>query len=1681
METSTFNAGPAANRISSGPVELTATKIREMMANAQKTIAERKVQLGLGETHTANGLSFPPGAIPDAETFDKMRRAAQLQAQIAARLNSGILSSYISSETDSRKSKEVPNVIFDEEGKTIDATTGEEIQLTHYTPTLKANLRARRAQQFKEVLQTNAQKKPQKNLTASPYFDPRLSLKAARRPRKQLTFYEPGKFIQLAQRIRTKYQLQQLQESVAQAVKRTGIASAAKLSTIQPKRAVDETEVPELEWWDVYILRNGVTSYSALNDAAEHGLPTSAVVNKAWITNLVEHPVKLKAPKELSKRPEIPLLLTKKERKKLRRQNRQEAQKERQEKVRLGLMPPPEPKYYHYCFDVQVRLANLMRVLGSDAVQDPSKVEAYVRAQMESRKRAHEASNAARKLTKEQARYKRIKKIKEDTSTIVYVAVYRVNDFSNPSHRFKVETNANQLLMTGLVALHPDCNVVVVEGGQRQQRKFERLMLHRIKWHEGKRGASNLREDATQGSGSTEPGCRLVWKLKKSTSVISLIKDSTFKLKPLSLPIKSDSKCENVSKFKQRKTEVVGSDRNLLTANSAIDNVPSKPTSSRRHIGFSNVVNHREALATGLTSSLQTISNEPSQPDCQQDKLSVEEDAIETLDELPAEGKTKGTSLEKFIETTISQLEGKSVQQIYEAHFSSTASASAEMDTGQRCTQGHLSSTKPSTCKSFSRVTPETDNIPHAAKSSASSVQCSEDSTISAVNIDVLVDAVLQNFQTMSLEDLFKYYFGAPTVENPSELRTRICEDSCKRTYKRRATKRITNPDQTTPVETCEMLCNGKPVEENAVARKHSCSEVEEMTESLLLPSEEERHLKPSIDRGCIQSQNELSASHCTPSVEISQDVPGTWVECVLCNKWRFLNEVTDPSVLDDAWHCGLQSRYSEGMENVGNPCDEPQAELNYDEVENRKYVFTKFTAGSLIWVKLDGYPEWPAMVDCDATGRYADYDQSTGEVFRYFVVFFDPKHVTRQCVRVTRIRKFTSASDVDLNRILSFSQSNRYRKRLELAIAEAEKALDLPLQKKKRSSGSKVIRTGNGAVKVILEAGAVETKATITTARPEDKPPLDVTVLDVSQKANDGRLLANVDTRIKSFSKTSIRKNFKPPRMSVLKTHTEKNVSFEGFSSNSVASKQIWQKMHMSPTSMKSDNVGVQLKSTVQFVSALQLNCRDNNIALDDKISLPNDATSFGNFEDVTIAQKRSSRDDHTLSVLNLVDDLGDQRLMLHSPQQVTSGLQFDLHVDEVLQKIENLTAKELAGRYFPDLHLWLQKNEGALMNPSHLKSRKPMNEFIKASRVLKQLAHEMKRRRTMANHSTAHFYGLSNISSLCDSPKLPGTWVECSLCKKWRYLPHIHDPSQIEVDWYCGLSQDATGTPGRERMSLTRIACNRPQSPLPDVQEDDYIFTEFAVGSIVWVKLQGYPEWPAMVYYNEKGRYAEYDMNTRDVLHYHVVFLDPTRSTISRVRATKLRRFTPPLEGYLDKVQKSAVSSSLEREIFSDQNECLPLSTNINSYQSTQWESNSELRVLPNPVKSPPRRDLSTLDSVSYSPTNSPLFLQSADKTYFDWLRDVTTPTSGCNRLNLIETTSIERLHDFQDDTKTKPGSNTIQQLMRLACADLQVYSPYPVVRKSNENSASFGSVSSNETWAVHRVPFHLQLIRG
>ena len=58
----------------------------------------------------------------------------------------------------------------------------------------------------------------------------------------------------------------------------------------------------------------------------------------------------------------------------------------------------------------------------------------------------HEKANAERKLTPEERKQKMVRKLKEDTTAGVCVAVFRVRNLNNPAKKFKVETNAKQLV-----------------------------------------------------------------------------------------------------------------------------------------------------------------------------------------------------------------------------------------------------------------------------------------------------------------------------------------------------------------------------------------------------------------------------------------------------------------------------------------------------------------------------------------------------------------------------------------------------------------------------------------------------------------------------------------------------------------------------------------------------------------------------------------------------------------------------------------------------------------------------------------------------------------------------------------------------------------------------------------------------------------------------------------------------------------------------------------------------------------------------------------------------------------------------------------------------------------------------------------------------------------------------------
>mmetsp|Transcript_15451 Transcript_15451/g.35860 ORF Transcript_15451/g.35860 Transcript_15451/m.35860 type:complete len:618 (+) Transcript_15451:45-1898(+) len=290
--------------------------------------------------------------------------------------------------------------------------------------------------------------------------------------------------------------------------------------------------LPRVEWWDAIILKRGLPPVEGPVG------PTSAAptaqyelgVDPEKVTAYIEHPPPVEPPGEQEPPPAQPLPLTAKERKKLRTQRRQANSRAVQDQIRAGLVEPPPPK---------VKLSNLMRALGEQAVADPTAVEARVREQVAARQAAHEQRNADSRLTKEQRREKKLLKAAADVAAGVHVVVYKVSSVASRQQLHKVELNATQLHLTGacLLVESPTLaggwavgssggasalggaagevgSVVVVEGGAKAQRAYGKLMLRRIKWDEDFEGGEESVKDFGAGFAAprVRPDCRMVWR-----------------------------------------------------------------------------------------------------------------------------------------------------------------------------------------------------------------------------------------------------------------------------------------------------------------------------------------------------------------------------------------------------------------------------------------------------------------------------------------------------------------------------------------------------------------------------------------------------------------------------------------------------------------------------------------------------------------------------------------------------------------------------------------------------------------------------------------------------------------------------------------------------------------------------------------------------------------------------------------------------------------------------------------------------------------------------------------------------------------------------------------------------------------------------------------------------------------
>nr|POE75797.1 u4/u5/u6 small nuclear ribonucleoprotein prp3 [Quercus suber] len=276
-----------------------------------------------------------------------------------------------------------------------------------------------------------------------------ITKKAGERKSRNLVFNEKGKFMAQANAIRQQAHMDEMKKRIAEEARKTEIEEAGDKAFLVPVP-------PEVEWWDEGIVDN-------IYD--ETGL----------VSDLIVHPVMLQAPQDKLQPAPKPLMLTPKEQKKLRRQRRLADLKEEQAKIRLGLVAPPPPK---------VKKSNMMRVLGEQAVKDPTAVEARVNKEIAQRASDHAQANADRALTKEQRAEKLKQQQAGDEARGVKIAVFRIDDLSSGKHRYQMDINAKQNSLTGIVVLHPEMNLVIVEGGARSLTLYKKLLLHRIRWVE---------------------------------------------------------------------------------------------------------------------------------------------------------------------------------------------------------------------------------------------------------------------------------------------------------------------------------------------------------------------------------------------------------------------------------------------------------------------------------------------------------------------------------------------------------------------------------------------------------------------------------------------------------------------------------------------------------------------------------------------------------------------------------------------------------------------------------------------------------------------------------------------------------------------------------------------------------------------------------------------------------------------------------------------------------------------------------------------------------------------------------------------------------------------------------------------------------------------------------------------
>eukprot|EP01125_Pyxidicula_operculata_P019622 TRINITY_DN7121_c2_g1_i1.p1 TRINITY_DN7121_c2_g1~~TRINITY_DN7121_c2_g1_i1.p1 ORF type:complete len:664 (+),score=203.64 TRINITY_DN7121_c2_g1_i1:17-2008(+) len=450
-------------------------------------------------------------------------------------------------------------LVVDELGRELDAQGRPIVTVIPKHATLLANKR-----RLEKSLSTQEPEPivPKDN----PYFDPNLAGRG-RKKRAGFNWVEPGTFVKIADNAREHGVLpndapnpledMEVDESKSILPPTEDVLDAQKEAVLlarEERRLMMGGKVPLFEWWDKPYLKAYTAKDSNGKEIVAQGVPEGyggdnepIPIDISSIDALVLHPVPLKPASEPATIVLQPLKLTKKEHRRVIKQARASKREEEQNKIMIGLKEPPPPR---------VRLVNMHRVYGAEALQDPTAIETKVREEMENRELRHHQRNQERKLTPEQLKDKKRRKFQEDLSLYTYVSVYKYKKLT-PKNKFKIDINAQQYSLKGCCVNGPQFGIVVVEGGRKALRKFKKLLTRRMNWNDdgAVKEEDAARDDEDDDDDDEKTGakppvidkdencCDLVWEGEQLQQTFNEFQMKVFKSDVLAKKFLSDRGC----------------------------------------------------------------------------------------------------------------------------------------------------------------------------------------------------------------------------------------------------------------------------------------------------------------------------------------------------------------------------------------------------------------------------------------------------------------------------------------------------------------------------------------------------------------------------------------------------------------------------------------------------------------------------------------------------------------------------------------------------------------------------------------------------------------------------------------------------------------------------------------------------------------------------------------------------------------------------------------------------------------------------------------------------------------------------------------------------------------------------------------------------------------------------------